>query len=236
MKILIIVPAYNEEVNISGVINDLRENFQEGDILIVNDGSKDKTEFIAKGLGVKVLSLPYNLGIGGAMQAGYRYAKLYDYDIAVQFDGDGQHIASEIKKLISALIDNSVDLVVGSRFLNHKDYKPSFFRQIGISFFSFLLSIILGMRVTDTTSGFRAVNKRVINFFSDVCPDDYPEVEALVLLHKEGFKINEVGVNMKQRKGGRSSITPFKSVYYMIKVLLAVLIDLMKRSKGYGFN
>lgn len=236
MKILIIVPAYNEEVNISGVINDLRENFPEGDILIVNDGSKDKTEFIAKGLGVRVLNLPYNLGIGGAMQTGYRYAKLYNYDIAVQFDGDGQHIASEIKKLTSALIDNSVDLVVGSRFLNQKDYKPSFFRQIGISFFSFLLSIILGMRVTDTTSGFRAVNKRVINFFSDIYPDDYPEVEALVLLHKEGFKINEVAVNMKQRKGGRSSITPFKSIYYMIKVLLAVLIDLIKRSKGYGYN
>ena len=140
MKTLVIVPAYNEEANISGVITDLRENFPEGDILIVNDGSKDKTELIAKGLSVNVLSLPYNLGIGGAMQAGYRYAKEYDYDIAIQFDGDGQHIASEIKKLIAILRDKSVDVVVGSRFLDEKDYKLTFFRKMGISFF--FLSLI----------------------------------------------------------------------------------------------
>lgn len=229
MKTLIIVPAYNEEENISGVIHDLMEHVPDADILVVNDGSIDRTEAVAKRHGVRVLSLPYNLGIGGAMQAGFRYARQHNYDIAVQFDGDGQHKASEIKKLITPIERGSIDVVIGSRFLDEKDYKSPFFRKMGISFFSSLLSLILGMKVTDTTSGFRAINKKVINFFADVYPDDYPEVEALVLLHREGFKIKEVSSAMKQRTAGRSSITPIRSVYYMIKVLLAVLIDLIKR-------
>ncbi len=229
MRILVIVPAYNEEASIEGVINDIRTDYPEADIVVIDDGSRDKTSLIVKRLGIKALILPFNLGIGGAMQAGYRYAKLGDYDIAIQFDGDGQHKASEIEKIVMPVKTGAADVVVGSRFLEQADYKSPFFRRLGISFFSWLLSMILGMKITDTTSGFRAVNRRVIRFFSDLYPDDYPEVEALVLLHKQDFRIMETGVSMQQRKGGKSSITPFRSVYYMIKVFLAVMIDLFKK-------
>ncbi len=229
MRILVIVPAYNEEASIEGVINDIRTDYPEADIVVIDDGSRDRTSLIVKRLGIKALILPFNLGIGGAMQAGYRYAKLGDYDIAIQFDGDGQHKASEIEKIVMPVKTGAADVVVGSRFLEQADYKSPFFRRLGISFFSWLLSMILGMKITDTTSGFRAVNKRVIRFFSDLYPDDYPEVEALVLLHKQDFRIMETGVSMQQRKGGKSSITPFRSVYYMIKVFLAVMIDLFKK-------
>lgn len=234
MKTLVIVPAYNEEANIEGVINDLRTYCPEADIVVIDDGSKDKTSLIVKRLGVNALILPFNLGIGGAMQAGYRYAKLKKYDIAIQFDGDGQHMASEIKKIVMPLTTDTADIVIGSRFLEQADYRSPFFRRLGISFFSSLLSLILGMKITDTTSGFRAVNKKVISFFSDTYPDDYPEVEALVLLHKEKFRIMETSVSMRQRKGGKSSITALRSVYYMVKVFLAVMIDIFKKRTKNG--
>jgi len=229
MKILIIVPAYNEEESLPGVIRDLRENIRLADILVVNDGSKDATARIAKEGGVAVLNLPFNLGIGGAMQAGYLYAEQRDYDIAVQFDGDGQHLAGEIEKLLLHVREGNADLVIGSRFLDQGGYSTSVFRKSGIWIFSRILSRMLGLRVTDSTSGFRAANRRVIEFFSRTYPDDYPEVEALVLLHKAKLRMVEVAVNMRERTGGTSSITPLRSVYYMIKVLLAIFIDLLKK-------
>jgi glycosyltransferase involved in cell wall biosynthesis len=229
MKTLIIIPAYNEEESLPGVIRDLRENIRFADILVVNDGSRDATARTAQEMDVAVLSLPFNLGIGGAMQAGYLYAEQGGYDIAVQFDGDGQHLAGEIEKLLRQIKEGSADLVVGSRFLKRGRYNASAFRKIGIWIFSAVLSRILGMPVTDSTSGFRAVNRRVIKFFSRTYPDDYPEVEALVLLHKAKLRIAEVPVSMRERTGGRSSITPIRSVYYMIKVLLAIFIDLLKK-------
>jgi len=229
MKTLIIVPAYNEEESLPGVIRDLRENIRFADILVVNDGSRDTTARTAEEMNVAVLSLPFNVGIGGAMQAGYLYAEQRGYDIAVQFDGDGQHLAGEIEKLLSQIEEGSADLVVGSRFLNQGRYNASVFRKIGIWIFSAVLSRILGMPVTDCTSGFRAANRRVIKFFSRTYPDDYPEVEALVLLHKAKMRIAEVPVSMRERTGGRSSITPIRSAYYMIKVLLAIFIDLLKK-------
>jgi glycosyltransferase involved in cell wall biosynthesis len=176
-----------------------------------------------------VLDLPFNLGIGGAVQAGYLYAERNGYDIAVQFDGDGQHLASEIKKLLEPLEANRADLVVGSRFMTAGGYKAPVFRKMGIGIFSFVLSSIMGTTVTDSTSGFRAVNRRVIEFFANTYPDDYPEVEALVLLHKAGMRMAEVPTTMRERTGGRSSITPIRSVYYMTKVLMAIFIDLMKK-------
>jgi glycosyltransferase involved in cell wall biosynthesis len=229
MKALIIVPAYNEEESLPGVIRDLRENIRFADILVVNDGSRDETARTARNMDVAVLSLPFNLGIGGAMQAGYLYAEQGGYDIAVQFDGDGQHLAQEIEKLLRPVQEGSADLVVGSRFLNRGQYTATAFRKIGIWIFSSVLSRILGMPVTDSTSGFRAANRRVIEFFSRTYPDDYPEVEALVLLHKKKLRISEVPVSMRERTRGRSSITPIRSVYYMIKVLLAIFIDLLKK-------
>jgi glycosyltransferase involved in cell wall biosynthesis len=229
MKILIIVPAYNEEASLPGVIRDLREHMPSADVLVVNDGSHDATVLVARKLGVMVLDLPFNLGIGGAVQAGYLYAERNAYDIAVQFDGDGQHLASEIKKLLEPLEANRADLVVGSRFMTMGGYKAPVFRKMGIGIFSFVISGIMGTTMTDSTSGFRAVNRRVIEFFAHTYPDDYPEVEALVLMHKIGLRMAEVPTTMRERTGGRSSITPIRSVYYMTKVLMAIFIDLMKK-------
>lgn len=229
MKILVIVPAYNEEKSLPGVIQDLRDHAGFADVLVIDDGSRDLTARIAKELAVEVLRLPFNLGIGGAMQAGYLYAERNGYDLAVQFDGDGQHIAGEIEKLIDPLKRGAADLVAGSRFLKPGGYRAPLFRRAGIWLFSFLLSRILGMHVTDTTSGFRAANRKAIEFFSRQYPDDYPEVETLVLLHKAGLKVAETPVMMRERSSGQSSITASRSVYYMTKVLLAVFIDLFKK-------
>jgi glycosyltransferase involved in cell wall biosynthesis len=229
MKILVIVPAYNEEESLPGVIQDLRENMPSADVLVVNDGSRDGTSGIARGCGVTVLDLPFNLGIGGAMQTGFRYAERNAYDIAVQFDGDGQHVAGEIPKLIEPLATGKTDLVIGSRFLNPGGYKAPVFRKLGIGIFTIVLSRLLGKTMTDCTSGFRAANRRVIEFFGRMYPDDYPEVESLVLLHKINLRMSEVPVDMRERTGGRSSITPVRSIYYMTKVLMAIFIDLMKK-------
>jgi len=228
-KTLIIVPAYNEEDSLPGVIRDLGMHFPEGDILVVDDGSRDRTAEIARAAGVGVVRLPFNLGIGGAVQTGYRYAQRQGYDIAVQFDGDGQHVAAEIRELLAPILKGRADLVVGSRFLKRGDYRPPFLRKVGIWIFSRTLSAIIGAPVTDTTSGFRAVNARVIAFFARLYPEDYPEVESLVLLHRAGMRIEEKAVTMRGRTGGKSSITPIRSAYYMIKVLLAVFIDLLKK-------
>lgn len=231
MNILIIIPAFNEEASLPGVIRDLREHVPEADILVVNDGSSDATSRAAAEQGVTVLDLPFNLGIGGAMQTGFRYAKRNDYDAVVQFDGDGQHSAAEIMKIVGPVAAGEADLVLGSRFLNPGSYRAPFMRRLGIYIFSTVLSRILETRVTDSTSGFRAANRRVIMFCSESYPDDYPEVEALVLLHRNGMAIREVPVSMRERTGGISSITPLRSAYYMIKVLLAILIDLMKKTR-----
>ncbi|HSB33903.1 MAG TPA: glycosyltransferase family 2 protein [Nitrospirota bacterium] len=229
MNILIIIPAYNEEESLPGVIRDLREHVPQFDVLVVNDGSRDATSRIAREMGVKVLDLPYNLGIGGAVQAGYLYALENGHDVAVQFDGDGQHCACEIKKLTGPLAAGKVDLVVGSRFLEPNAYNAPIMRKLGIGIFSFILSLIIGIKITDSTSGFRAANRRVIEFFARTYPDDYPEVESLVLLHKMDMKMMEVPVVMRERTAGKSSITPVRSAYYMTKVLMAIFIDLMKK-------
>ncbi len=229
MKILVIVPAYNEEKSLPGVIRDLKAHAPDIDVLVVDDGSQDATPHILDKADANVVNLPFNLGIGGAMQAGYLYADRQGYDIAVQFDGDGQHMAEEIEKLLRPLTSDAADLVVGSRFLTRGGYSAPLPRKIGIWIFSFLLSRILDTRVTDTTSGFRAANRRVIEYFARHYPEDYPEVETLVLLHKRGFRILEVSTAMRGRTGGRSSITPVRSAYYMVKVVLAVFVDLLKK-------
>jgi glycosyltransferase involved in cell wall biosynthesis len=229
MKILVIVPAYNEEASLPGVLRDLSEGLPDADVLVVNDGSRDRTAEIAREKGVKVLDLPFNLGIGGAVQAGYLYAKQGGYDVAVQFDGDGQHLAGEIQQLLEPIAADRADMAIGSRFLNPGRYRAPLFRKLGIGIFSFVLSRILGIPVTDSTSGFRAANLKVTEFFARTYPEDYPEVESLVLLHKMNLRIEEVAVIMRERTGGKSSITPLRSMYYMTKVLMAIFIDLMKK-------
>lgn len=229
-KILIIIPAYNEEGSIGSVIEDVQTHLPEASILVVNDGSKDSTSLKARSYkGVFVLDHPYNLGIGATMQTGYKFAHRIGFDVAVQVDGDGQHRADEIKKLLLPLEESSFSMVIGSRFLGAGDYKSSVARGAGIKIFSKLVSFIIREKFTDTTSGFRAVNRDVIEFYVGHYPDDYPEVEVLVLLHKKGFKMTEVPVEMVERSTGKSSITPIRSVYYMIKVLLAIFVDLIKK-------
>jgi len=227
-KVLIIMPAFNEAANIGKVISAIKSAVPYADILVVNDGSKDSTGRIAREQGVKVVDLPYNLGIGAAMQSGYRYADAMGYDIAVQVDSDGQHPADQIGDLLRPIAGQRADVVIGSRFLGKGEYVPSLARNIGIKVFSWAVSVITQQRVTDPTSGFRSANREVIRFYSRSYPEDYPEVEAIVLLHKAGFNIEEVPVRMEARTGGKSSITPVRAVYYMIKVLLAVFIDLLK--------
>ncbi len=231
-KLLVIIPAFNEEASIGSVISSIKKELPQAHILVVNDGSRDKTAEIAENNGVIVLNHLYNMGIGATMQTGFKYASLMGYEVAVQVDGDGQHPADQIKYLIEPVLNKKADLVVGSRFLGEGDYKPSLARGAGMAIFSKLVSAIIKEKVTDTTSGFRASGKDCIAFFSGRYPDDYPEVEALVLLHKRGFSIMEVPVKMAERAGGRSSITPVKSAYYMVKVLLAILVDLLKKVDG----
>jgi glycosyltransferase involved in cell wall biosynthesis len=229
MKVLVIVPAYNEEENIEPVIVDLRENFPAGDILVVNDGSSDRTSEIARGLGVTVMDLPYNLGIGGAMQTGFRYALDGGYDAAIQFDGDGQHNADEICKILGPNRKKDADLIVGSRFLSEGGFTSSIQRRLGAKILSAVVSALVRKRITDTTSGFRFYSRRALEFFSSLYPEDYPEVEAFILAHKKGLHIAEVPAEISPRKFGRSSITISRAVYYMVKVMLAIFVDLLKK-------
>lgn len=243
-KILAIVPAYNEEGNIKDVINDIREAIPSCSIMVVNDYSTDATSAAAKETGcTMVIDLPCNLGIGGAVQTGFMYAHEKGYDLAVQIDGDGQHIPSELSKLIEKMNETGCDVVIGSRFLNDSssntssesdesdNFKSTRTRRAGIKLFAVLLKWLTGVQVTDATSGFRLYNRQSIKLLARHYPDDYPEPEAIVLLSRNGFKITEAPVFMKERQSGKSSITPFKSVYYMAKVVLSIFIaNFRKRS------
>ncbi|RMG04629.1 MAG: glycosyltransferase family 2 protein [Nitrospirae bacterium] len=228
-RCLIIIPAHNEEDALSRVLKDLEENVPRYQKVVVNDGSTDNTSAVARANGVVVIDLPYNLGIGGAVQTGYRYAFINNYDIAVQFDADGQHIAKEIPLLVNPVLHGEADLVVGSRFLKESGYTSSVMRQVGIKILAGVISLITRSKITDPTSGFRAANRKVIEFFNRVYPDDYPEPESLVLLHKAGFKVREVPVRMRKRQAGDSTITPMRAIYYMIKVLLSIFVDVLKK-------
>jgi glycosyltransferase involved in cell wall biosynthesis len=228
-KILVIIPAYNEEESVVKVVLEVKTHLPHGDILVVNDGSMDLTSEKAHAAGATVLDLPFNLGIGGAMQAGYKYALEKDYDIAIQVDGDGQHDPKEIPKLLKVLEERKVDMAIGSRFIGYSEFKSSMMRRVGISIFSKVISLIVRQRITDPTSGFRAANRKAIRLFAFDYPQDYPEPEALVLLHQCGLKIAEVPVKMSERYAGESSITKVRSIYYMVKVLLAIFVDCFKK-------
>ncbi|URA10857.1 glycosyltransferase family 2 protein [Thermospira aquatica] len=226
-KILVIIPAYNEEKAIGKVIEDLLKYFPEGDILVVNDGSRDNTSAVASQYeGVTVVNLPVNLGIGGAVQTGFKYAARYGYDIAIQFDGDGQHLAEEIPLLLKRMEELQADMVIGSRFLSPDvdTFRSTMGRRIGIKIFEWINSLLIRQRVTDNTSGFRAFNREAILFLAENYPVDYPEPEAVILLGRNRFKIGEVQVKMRERQGGHSSIFGWRSAYYMIKVLVSIFL------------
>ena len=226
-----IVPAFNEQDCVARVIEEIRAFDRGFDVLVVDDGSVDRTVEIARAHGALVVKLPFNLGIGGAMQTGFRYAFEHGFDVAVQIDGDGQHDPQELPKILAPLLDDRADLVVGSRFLDGAGaYRAPFMRRLGIRIFAQTVSWIVGQRVTDTTSGFRAVNRLGIALFAADYPHDYPEVEATVMVHKHRLRLYEVPVRMRERAAGVSSINAARSIYYMVKVLLAILVALFRRS------
>lgn len=233
-KILIIVPAYNEADNIRGVIRKLHEENEDWDILVINDASTDNTSAIARKTGLaEVIDLPFNLGIGGCVQTGFRYARSKDYDYALQFDGDGQHSAKEIHKLLEIIMNNEADVAIGSRFRQKNDgFRSSSSRRMGIRIFEWFSYVLIRQRITDHTSGFRAYNRKAVHFLADHYPSDYPEPEVVILLGRNGFKIKETYTQMHERKGGVSSIPITKGPYYMIKVLLSMFMSAI-RSKVY---
>jgi glycosyltransferase involved in cell wall biosynthesis len=227
---LAVVPAYNEAGTVVRVLRSLQEQAPDFDVLVIDDGSTDRTANLAERAGAKVLRLPFNLGIGGAVQAGFAYARENGYRRLVQVDADGQHDPGEIARLEHALdADPGVDMVCGSRFLT-QDYRypAPISRRTGIHVFAYVLSRIVGQRVSDPTSGFRMYNRRAIELFARDYPHDYPEVEAVLMVHFHQLRMREVPVRMYRRGGGASSITSGKSVLYMIKVLLAIGVGLVR--------
>jgi hypothetical protein len=228
MRGLAIVPAFNEAASVAAVVADLRQSVPEFDVLVIDDGSTDGTAE-AVPPEAAVISLPFNLGIGGAMQTGYRYAAAHGYDVAVQVDGDGQHPAREVPRLLQHLIDEEADLVIGSRFLEPGSYRQSASRAAGAGMLRAILRCLTGRTFTDCTSGFRAANRQVIDAFSRFYPDDYPEPEVVLLLHRAGYRVIETPVEMSQRSRGRSSIGLVRGVYYVVKVTLSLLLDTMRR-------
>ena len=232
MKVLAIIPAFNEEKSIEAVVKMIKAALPGIDTLVVNDGSSDNTTANALKAGSKVITLPFNLGIGGAMQTGYIYAHRNNYDIAIQVDGDGQHNPDYIETLIEPLKNGTADMAIGSRYVNKSAYKSTLARRTGMVFFSSLVKLLTGKSVKDTTSGFRAANRKIIEYFALHYPTDYPEVDVLIKLHKKNYKVVEIPVEMNERKTGKSSITPLRSIYYMIKVSLSLLIGAIRSAES----
>lgn len=233
MKILVIIPAYNEAGNLPGLFEELKASEENFDVLVINDCSNDDTEKVCRKNNVKVISLPANLGIGGAVQTGYKYALRHGYDIAVQVDGDGQHDPRYIKLLVQK-IKEGCDLCIGSRFIGNGGFRSSKARRMGIRYFSWLIEFLTGKHVTDPTSGFRACSRKAIRLFADDYPKDYPEPETIMTVLRNNLRICEVPVTMRPRANGNSSISCIKAIYYMIKVTLAIIITAISRKVVHG--
>jgi glycosyltransferase involved in cell wall biosynthesis len=227
-RAIAIVPAFQERDSVARVVDDIKR-LSSADVVVIDDGSGDGTAAEAVRAGARVITLPFNLGIGSAVQTGYMVALEGGYDVAIQVDGDGQHPAEEIDRLIEALVETGADIVVGSRFLGDGAYRAPLGRRLGIGIFARIVSSIIGLRMTDTTSGFRASNARAISLFAAAYPHDYPEVEAVIIAHRAGLRLVEIPVQMRERQGGRSSITPVRSAYYMLKVIMAIVMVLLRR-------
>jgi len=228
-RVIAIVPAYNEAAAIARIVDEIRAFDPAFDVVVVDDGSTDATASVAASRGAAVVVLPFNLGIGGAVQTGFKYALERGYELAVRLDGDGQHDPAELPKLLAPVRNGEADIVTGSRFAGDDSYRPPFARRIGITWFARLVSLLTRQRVTDTTSGFQALNRKGIALFAGDYPSDYPEVEATVLVHKHRLRLLEVPVRMREREHGESSITFVRSVYYMFKVTLALLVAMARK-------
>lgn len=228
MRKLVIIPAFNERDSIVNTILDIKENAPDFDYIVINDCSTDDTLQICRKNGINVLDLPINLGIGGAVQTGYLYALKNNYDIAVQFDGDGQHDAKFLDHMVKVLTEQQADMVIGSRFIDNEGFQSSGIRRLGIRFFAFLTCMLFGKKITDATSGMRMCNRKVIEYFVKSYPRDYPEPETVCRLLRKKCKVIEVPVIMRERNAGVSSISMKKSIYYMVKVSLAILIERMR--------
>lgn len=229
MKKIIIIPAYNEQENIERTVNAIQKSAQGFDYVIINDCSTDSTRKICEEKGFDIVNLPINLGIGGAVQTGYKYAYENGYDVAVQVDGDGQHDPEFLNTMAKYLVEHQVDMVIGSRFIEKKGFQSSITRRMGIKFFSGLIKILTGKTITDPTSGLRMIGRNVMEIFSRDYPRDYPEPESIVAVLRKNMKIEEIPVVMLERQGGVSSISPKKSIYYMVKVTLAILIERIRK-------
>lgn len=229
-KTLVILPAYNEAGNIAHTVGNICQQVRPIDVLVINDGSGDATRAEAEQAGAIVLDMPYNVGIGAAVQAGFKFAAQHGYTVVVRNDGDGQHDPADIVPLLHHLHSRDVDVVIGSRFLGEDgDYGTPLTRRIGILLIANLLTVIIGQKVTDPTSGFAAFNHRAIRLFAHAYPHDYPEPESIMILHRSGLRQLEVPAHFRAREHGQSTITPVRSVYYMIKVILAILITGIRR-------
>lgn len=231
MKKLIIIPAYNESECIEATVRDIMANASDFDYVVINDCSTDDTREICERNGFNIVNLPINLGIGGAVQTGYMYAMEYGYDVAVQVDGDGQHNPQFLRQMADYLETHDADMVIGSRFIEKEGFQSSRLRRMGIVYFTKLIKLCTGKTVTDPTSGLRMAGKRVIRLFADCYPKDYPEPESTVAALNQGFIVEEIPVVMRERQGGVSSITMKKSIYYMVKVTLAILMEWLRGGK-----
>ncbi|MDX6423741.1 MAG: hypothetical protein QOI67_1212 [Gaiellaceae bacterium] len=229
LRRLAIVPALNEEASIAGVVGELLAYDPALRVVVVDDGSTDRTAELARSAGAKVISLPFTLGIGGAVQTGFRYAWEQGFDVAVRADGDGQHDPAELDAILRPVLADEADVAVGSRFIGGDGYRSSRSRRAGIRLLAWIVSALTRQRITDPTSGFQAANRLGIRLFAADYPHDYPEAEATVMVFKHRLRLQEVPVKMRARESGRSSITTVRSVYYMVKVVLAIFVALFRR-------
>ena len=229
MKKIVIIPAYNEISNIDTTVKDILENAPGFDYVIINDCSTDQTLSVCRKHHLHVLNLPVNLGIGGAVQTGFLYAHKNGYDYAVQFDGDGQHDAQYLQEMRDYMIEQNADMLIGSRFLEKEGFQSTGMRRFGIRYFSALIKFLTGQKITDPTSGMRMINRDILAMYSESYPKDYPEPESVVAIINSGKKVMEYPVIMRKRMEGTSSISPLKSVYYMIKVSLAIFLEMLRK-------
>ena len=230
-KTIVIIPAYNEEKRIAAVVAEVRAHVPGAVVVVINDSSRDSTAAVARQSGAKVVSHPFNMGYGAAIQTGYKYARDMGFDFLVQLDADGQHDPSSIPALLAPVISGEADIVIGSRFLGNS-YRPPFVRRAGMALFRGIVTLVTGRSITDTTSGFQAFNRDVIRLFAtDIFPVDYPDADMLIMLHRTGFRITEVPVRMFENSEGKSMHNGFKPLYYTFKMLLSICVTLM-RQKG----
>ncbi|MGN0247362.1 MAG: glycosyltransferase family 2 protein [Lachnospiraceae bacterium] len=229
MKSIVIIPAYNEEKSIVKTVQDICEHAPEFDYVIINDCSTDHTLSVCREHHFHVLNLPVNLGIGGAVQTGFLYAYKNGYDYAIQFDGDGQHDAKYLQEMRDYMIEQNADMLIGSRFLEKEGFQSTGMRRFGIRYFSALIKLLTGQKITDPTSGMRMINRDILAMYSESYPKDYPEPESVVTIINSGKKVMEYPVIMRKRMEGTSSISPLKSIYYMIKVSLAIFLEMLRK-------